>query len=455
MRWVTFLIFNGLGGVVLKTISQFIDSASKNNLNRIVFILYFSLLPFSFLIQSIVRSKMIIFIISTLLFVFLAPLLTKRNLLNSFTRLRSIENVLSILFLMTVLSGFAVILGLQGDYYPLIRNVVVYLIPCLLLVAIPENSIFKLLSTVFYLTIFTGIAFSLIQVYSYSSKTPTYTEKVIYDYIAYEYGHTKGEFLGSYRPVGPTDHIHLTSLFLAISAVCSFVVMNTKKSFFIQLGFYLTLLGLWATGVRLSIITTLFALWAICFFIKNYSAIFKILLGSIVSIIILHSAAKNSQNFKMIYIQPIASILGVKIDVDEENIDYSEFVVTPAVTQLKQVSDESNLSQILFGVGFDSTEAATKGLLNDDIFWVQIFTNFGLLGMIIFYGFTFYMINKVARYSFEYKDIYFFALSLLLILMVFTTLHSGVLFRRIMFPLFILFLSIARKLVVTKQNQYK
>lgn len=349
------------------------------------------------------------------------------------------EKLLVLFFALNIFFGFVLILVMQGEYYSAFRNIIVYVLPTFFLFMFGRDELREeLIDKTFKVLIAVGIIFSIFQIISYSSVTPTYFEKAIYDYIRLEFGAVKGEFLGSYRRQGPTDHIHVTSLFLAIAAICAFLRMLTKATLVNSIIFYTILLGFMATGVRLSIISAYICFAAAIYYSEKYKHAFYLFIGSALCLGYLGLMALNPDHFNKIYIYPI-----LYFDFTP-NASISDVVMRPAYSQLLTARDASSVVEILFGHGFSSQQALKLGLLNDDLFLIQIFTNFGILGLASFYSLIFYLMWGLFRWPKVTRESHALLVLLILFILLFSTLHSGIIFRRIVFPFFILFVAFAR-----------
>lgn len=418
------------------------DKLFSRKVTTAAFLLYVLILPLSFLIQSLLQSKLVILPISLLFIYFIASSMKHKNF-HIFGHEIVFEKILTALFILNIFFGFVFTLALQGEYPVVLRNVVVYILPTFLLFSFGSDELrADLIDKTFKILIVVGVIFAVFQIYSYSSPAPTYFEKAIYDYIHLEYGTEKGEFLGSYRRQGPTDHIHVTSLFLAIAAACAFLRLLVKNTTANAVVFYTILLGFLATGVRLSIISAYICFAVVIHYFRKYKYALHLFVGTALCLVYLGFMALNPEHFKMIYIYPI-----LHLDFTP-NASLNEVVIKPAYSQLMAANDSSQVFEILFGHGFSSQQALKLGLLNDDLFLVQIFTNFGILGLSAFFGLVFYLMWNLFRHPVAAKKLQALTVLLVLFVMIFTTIHSGVIFRRIVFPFFILFLAFARYLFV-------
>ncbi len=410
--------------------------------------LYLAILPFSFLIQATTHSKFIVLFLTLLLVLFLLPRLFKPNLFSTYSKM---EILLVSLFFLTLATGQIVLIALEGDHLGLQRNILTYAIPALLFFAIRPAATGKLFFQFNFILILIGVLFAAIQIYSYVAQAPNGMERLLFDYIKLEYGAEKGEFLGSFRPPGPTDHVHLTSMFLAMGTLAAFNFFLKK----VQLGrlalFLFIYMGLLATGVRLSLIFTLSLLFFHAFLFRKYLHFGKSLLIFALSTALivgfLGLTTNNEDAFATIYINPI-----LELDF-ATHMSLTKNVVEPSTDQLMSEIRDSSWFEFLVGHGYSSQSAQQKGLLNDDFFVLQIFTNFGLLGLLFFYALPFYLLLKLfqkIRKSINFPATLVF---LLLALQIFSTIHSGTVFRRLMFPYFILVLLLSLNFLKIKSTE--
>jgi hypothetical protein len=407
----------------------------------IALLIYLFFTPLSFLIQSLTQSKIILLPLSGILVYFICSSFINKDF--SLLSGRSIfEKSITSIFLASLVLGFSVILVFHNEYSLAARNAIVYVLPTFLFFSLSKYADQdRIIKASFKVIVAVALIVSLIQIYSYSAPPPTYLEQKLYDYVRLEYGVSVGEFLGSYRRQGPTDHIHVTSLFLALGSIFSFFAYLTKKNFWKGAIFYLILLGLWATGVRLSIISVYVSFAATVFFLKRYKVFPQLVVASLLCLAYLGITALNFDHYKKIYIYPI-----IYLEFAPETTLTSS-VVKPAFSQLLLAFSVGSTSEILFGHGFSSPQATRLGLNNDDIFFIQILTNFGILGLLAFYGMFGYFIWRLLRHPQILKEKKeSLAILFVLFIMLITTAHSGIIFRRLVFPFFILFFAFARYL---------
>jgi len=227
-----------------------------------------------------------------------------------------------------------------------------------------------------------------------------------------------------FRLAGPLSHNNSTGLMIAIGALSSMALFKTKYSKYSKVLFLINIIVLTLTGAR----TAWFSFLIGYLFIKKISII-KLFNFSVISVFLV--------NITLILLPGFGGLVNL-----ERFLKAFDIIINRV-----EILDLSRLYNIIIGSGYNYAGMLDKGstfhpLLEDDLFFIQLATVFGLVPILLFIYFIFSNKNLVKniKYNVQYRTS-----SAIVLAYFISTFHANALVRPQLFPLFFLFIVILHK----------
>jgi len=419
---------------------------------------FFALMPFIYAVQVLCMRKDIVAIPYLLVILCIIPLtLRHENPKQSGALLDEIAMLFSLTALM-----WAVFEGVVYGVVSGVRVLFLFFVPTLIYFAIAkgckERDIGQLMGiiSISSLVVATELLFEIGYTKVLLQASPFQERNFAY-VASMGSGTELTQLLGiGYRPPGIIEHVHATATYIAMGLIASLglYLMSGMKRLLVIIG--IDLIALVFSGSRLVQIATLLALICVALgvglgFGRKYGRRFSrvafaagIMLVSVVAYVG-RKWGDAAQEFVREYYLPVIS----SGDFFQGRSFWLDILLPSMGNWLGAFGTYP--AALLFGFG-PTTLVYDVEAGSDDVFILQIFGQYGLVGGIAFYSF---LIVAMREWGTELKKlrgpsriVYIFA-GAAVILLGMTTIHSGALQRKAVYPLLFLAIGIIRKYAVS------
>ena len=258
-----------------------------------------------------------------------------------------------------------------------------------------------------------------------------------------------------YRAPGILEHLHATGTYIGLGLLSALYFFLSKKNriYLILLIFNFT--ALIVSGARIALIATLISALVFMYLQKRYlkrkemkAKRFILALFVLICLLI----------FLIFYYGPIHNTYKPLFTGGPEGIaKFIKIALLGINSYINKVNEQPIM--LLIGYGAGTTLRVQMGAANADIFIIDLLYRYGVLGSFIFY-FTFFIFAKEVLFSIKKKFSFFkcedkgiLILSFSIILLLFiTTIHSGALVRKSIFPWVFVAYGIGRRYILGIYN---
>jgi len=228
-----------------------------------------------------------------------------------------------------------------------------------------------------------------------------------------------------FRLAGPISHNNSTGLMIAIGALSSMALSKTKYSKYSKTLLLVNIVVLILTGAR-----TAWLSFLVGYLFMNKISIIKLFIYSVAGIFLVNMVLTLLPGFSSL--------------IELEGILKTFYIILSQV----EVLDLSRLYNIIVGSGYNYNGMLDRNsffhpILQDDMFFIQLSTVFGLIPILLFIYFIFSNKNLIKNIKY---DVQYRASSAILLTFFISTLHTNALVRPQLFPLFFLFVVILHKI---------